>query len=90
MPLEIQDSRVFTIVTLRKRGHSDDEIAAVTALYDSLSAKEQGMLSKLVALENPQIVSDLVRILPDIRAALAKGQSKTVVELVEKTAQQYA
>jgi len=90
MALLIQDSRVFTIVTLRKRGHTDDEIAAVTALYDSLDARGQGMLGKLVALENPQIVTDLVRILPDIRAAVAKGQSKTVIELVEKTAQQYA
>ena len=90
MPLEIQDSRVFTIVTLRKRGHSDDDIAAVTTLYDSLGPKEQGMLSKLVALENPQVVSDLVRILPDIRAALVKGQAKTAVELVEQTAKQYA
>jgi len=88
-PIDILDSRVFTIVTLRKRGHTEDEIASVTALYDSLDGPGQGMLSKLVALGNPQVVSDLVRILPDVREAIAKGRSKSVVEIVEHVAKQY-
>jgi hypothetical protein len=89
MPLEVLDSRVHIIVTLRKRGVSDDDINSVTALYDSVEPPLQTMIAKLVTLEDPQVVAALVRLLPDVRAALLKRDSKAVVAIVEQAAKAF-
>jgi len=67
------DPRVFIIVSLRQRGHSDDEIAAMLSLFDSTDKPMQQRLAEFVAMEDEEVVDALVGVMPAVREALMRG-----------------
>ena len=87
MPLDILDPRVRIIVTLRKSGHDNDEITSFMSLFDSVSNEQRERLAQLVTVEDPEIIRRLVRVLPDVHAAMLKKGDKTPEQIVEEAAQ---
>jgi hypothetical protein len=77
------DPNVYIIVTLRRRGHSEDEIAVMKAIVDSLDKDGQRRLAEIVAMEDEDIIERLVKTLPAIRESIAKGGEKTPADLIE-------
>jgi hypothetical protein len=88
MALDILDPRVRIIVTLRKNGHDNDEITSFMSLFDTTDRVQQERLSQIVTVEDPQIIRAIVKVLPDVHAAmLRKGAGgKTPNEIIEEAA----
>lgn len=86
MALDILDPRVRIIVTLRKNGHSDDEVTSFMSLFDTVTRQNQERLAQLVTVEDAEIIRRLVRVLPDVHAAMMKKNGRTPEELIEEAA----
>jgi hypothetical protein len=88
MALDILDPRVRIIVTLRRNGHEDDEITSFMSLFDTAERAQQERLSQLVTVEDPEIIRALVKVLPDVHAALVRrgAGGKTANEIIEDAA----
>ena len=86
MSLDILDPRVRIIVTLRQKGHDNDEITSFMSLFDGVSRGQQERLSQIVNVEDPEIIRRLVKVLPDVHAAILRKNGKTPEELIEEAA----
>jgi len=82
--LEALDPRVFIIVSLRKRGQAEDEISALTNLYDSVDSSVQKNIANFIAREDEDIVKALVGTLPAVHESLMKGDGETPAQIIEK------
>ena len=91
MALDILDPRVRIIVTLRRNGHDNDEITSFMSLFDTAERGQQERLSQLVTVEDPEIIRALVKVLPDVHAALVRrgAGGKTAKEIIEEAALQF-
>ena len=92
MALAILDPRVRIIVTLRKNGHDDDEITSFMSLFDTAERSQQDRLAELVTVEDPEIIRALVKVLPDVHAAIVRrgAGGKTAKEIIEEAALQFS
>lgn len=86
MALDILDPRVRIIVTLRKNGHPDDAITSFMSLFDTVGRSQQERLAQIVTVEDQEVVRRLVRVLPDVHAALLGKNGKTPEEIIEEAA----
>ncbi len=91
MALDILDPRVRIIVTLRRNGHDNDEIASFMSLFDTAERAQQERLSQIVTVEDPEIIRALVKVLPDVHAAIVRrgAGGKTAKEIIEEAALQF-
>ncbi|OGL95969.1 hypothetical protein A2348_01665 [Candidatus Uhrbacteria bacterium RIFOXYB12_FULL_58_10] len=84
MALDILDPRVRIIVTLRKNGNPDDAITSFMSLFDAVGHAQQERLAQLVTVEDQEVINRLVRVLPDVHAAMLRKNGKTPEEIIEE------
>lgn len=86
MALDILDPRVRIIVTLRQAGHDNDAITSFMSLFDTAGQEQRERLAQLVSMEDPEVIRAVVRVLPDVHAAILRKAGKTPKEIIEEAA----